>query len=97
MATYVILMNLTEKGIKEIKEAPERIGESVKSLEEVGGKLLAFYVVMGSYDYVVIAEGPGDEVAMAQLLGLGMEGYVRTTTMKAFTVEEFVKILKMLP
>jgi uncharacterized protein with GYD domain len=97
MPTYVILMNLTEKGINEIKDAPERIGESVKVLEAAGGKLLAFYTLMGSYDYLVVAEGPSDEAALAQLLGLGMGGYVRTTTMKAFSQEEFAKVLKMLP
>ena len=97
MATYVILMNLTEKGIKEIKDAPERIGESVKALEAAGGKMLAFYTLMGSYDYLVVAEVPNDQVGLAQLLGLGMGGNVRTTTMKAFTQKEFAEVLKMLP
>jgi uncharacterized protein with GYD domain len=97
MATYVILMNLTEKGIKEIKDAPARIAQVEKALEAAGGKMLAFYCVMGAYDYVSIAEGPGDETALAQLLALGMAGNVRTTTLKAFTREEFAAILKKLP
>lgn len=97
MATYVILMNLTEKGIKNIKEAPERIEATAKALEAAGGKLKDFYTVMGPYDYVAIAEGPNDEVAMAQLFGLGAAGNVRTTTLKAFTKEEFAEILKKLP
>ena len=97
MATYVILMNLTEQGIKGIKDAPARIDQTEKAIEAAGGKLLAFYCVMGCYDYVVIAEGPGDETALAQLLALGMAGNVRTTTLKAFTREEFTAILKRLP
>jgi uncharacterized protein with GYD domain len=97
MATYVILMNLTEQGIKNVKEAPARVDQTEEALKAVGGKLLAFYSVMGAYDYVAIAEGPGDEVAMAQLLALGMAGNVRTTTLKAFTREEFAEIIKMLP
>ena len=52
---------------------------------------------MGPYDYVAIAEGPSDEVAMAQLFGLGAAGNVRTITLKAFTKEEFVEVLKKLP
>jgi len=52
---------------------------------------------MGCYDYVAITEAPGDEVALAQLLGLGMAGNVRTTTLKAFTTDEFAEILKQLP
>jgi uncharacterized protein with GYD domain len=97
MPTYVILMNLTKQGVDDIKAGPERIANAVKDLEAAGGKLLAFYTVMGPYDYVAIAEGPSDEVAMAQLLGLGMAGFVRTTTLKAFTVEQFKQILKKLP
>ncbi len=97
MPTYIILMNLTEKGIKNIKKAPERIEATAKALEAAGGKLKDFYTVMGPYDYVAIAEGPSDEVAMAQLLGLGAAGNVRTTTLKAFTKEEFSEVLKKLP
>jgi uncharacterized protein with GYD domain len=97
MATYVILMNLTEQGIKSIKDFPARIAESTKAVEAAGGKILAFYVTMGQYDYVAIAEGPSDEVALLQLLGLGAGGNVRTTTLKAFTHEEFAAILKKLP
>jgi uncharacterized protein with GYD domain len=97
MATYVILMNLTEQGVRDVKNAPARVKETVAALEAAGGKLLSFYVTMGPYDYLAIAEGPGDEVALAQLLGLGMAGNVRTTTLKAFSMEEFGKVLSMLP
>lgn len=97
MPTYVILMGLTDQGVKDIKGAPARIEATSKALEAVGGKLIGFYVTMGQYDYVAIAEGPSDEVAMTQLLGLGMQGNVRTKTLKAFTKEEFAEIVKKLP
>lgn len=97
MPTYVVLMKLTDQGIKNIKDAPKRIEEGVKALEAMGGKLLSFYVVMGEYDYVGIAEAPSDEVATAFLLGLGAGGNVRTTTLKAFTKEQFAEIVKKLP
>jgi uncharacterized protein with GYD domain len=97
MPTYVILMNLTEQGVRNIKEAPARIEATEKAVEAAGGKLIAFYLVMGQYDYVAIAEGPSDEVALTQLIGLAMQGNVRTTTLKAFTREEFAEIVKKLP
>lgn len=97
MPTYVILMNLTEQGIKDIKNAPERIGKATKDLESMGGKLTGFYCVMGDYDYVAIAEAPSDEVATSSLLALGAAGNVRTTTLKAFSKEEFIEIVKKLP
>ena len=97
MPTYVLLMNLTEQGIKTIKEAPARIEMNTKALEAAGGKMIGFYTVMGQYDYVAIAEVPSDEVGMTQLLTLGMLGNIRTTTLKAFTTKEFAEIVKRLP
>ncbi|MGQ9502496.1 MAG: GYD domain-containing protein [Anaerolineae bacterium] len=97
MSTYVILMNLTDQGVKGIKEAPARISSAAKALEAAGGKMLAFYTVMGAYDYVAIVEAPNDQVALVQLLALGMQGNVRTTTLKAFTIEELSAALKQLP
>lgn len=97
MPHYVTLMKLTEQGMKDIKNAPARIEEGEKGLAAVGGKLLAFYMVMGDYDYVSITEGPSDEVAMTFLMGLGLQGNVRTTTMKAFTREQLAAMVKNLP
>ena len=97
MPTYIYLMKLTDQGIKDIKNAPQRIEENIKGLEALGGKLIAFYTVMGEYDYVGIAESPSDEVAMTYLLGLGSQGYVKTTTLKAYTKEELAEMVKRLP
>ena len=97
MPTYISLFKLTDQGIKSIKDAPQRIEQGVKGLEAMGGKLVGFYAVMGEYDYVGISEAPSDEVVTAFLLALGANGNVRTTTLKAFTTEEFVEIVKKLP
>ncbi len=97
MPTYITLMNMTEQGIKDIKNAPERTANSIKQLEEMGGKLVAFYLCMGEYDYVGIAEAPSAEVAMTFLMALGAGGNVRTTTLRAFTNEEVSKLIGNLP
>jgi uncharacterized protein with GYD domain len=97
MPTYVSLMKFTDQGAKDIKEAPERIEKAFKGLEAMGGKIVDFYVTMGEYDYVAIAEGPSDEVALTFLMGLGAAGNVRTTTLKAFKREDFVKLVNRLP
>jgi len=97
MVRYVTLMKLTGEGAKAIKDAPKRIDEAVKGLEAMGGKLLDFYVVMGKYDYVAIAEAPSDEVCATFLLALAAAGNVRTMAMKAFTREQFGQIVARLP
>ncbi len=97
MAIWVSLVNLTDQGIKNIKQGPERLEEAANKIEEVGGKLLGFYLTMGDYDYVTIVEGPSDEVAMIFLMGMGAEGNIRTKTLKAFTLDEFKEMVKGLP
>ena len=63
----------------------------------MGGKLIGFYMCMGEYDYVGIAEATSDEVAMAFLMALGAGGNVRTTTLRAFSEAEVAKVIGQLP
>ena len=97
MPTYIGLFKLTDQGIKNIKDAPKRFEDAVKGIEAMGGKLKDFYVVMGEYDYVGIVEFPSDEVQMSFALALGARGGVRSTTLKAFSQDEFAAIVKKLP
>ena len=97
MPTYITLYKLTDQGIKNIKDAPERLRQGVEKWEAIGGKLHGFYLTFGEYDYVGIGEAPSDEIAMTFILGMGSLGNVRTTTLKAFTKEEFAEIVNKLP
>ena len=94
MPTYIILINLTSEGIKNVEKAPARVKATAKSLEAAGGRLVGFYAVMGQYDFVAIAECPDDEVATRQLMALGAQGNVRTVTLKAFGEGEFAGMVK---
>ena len=97
MPTYVGLFNLTDQGVKAIKDAPARVAENIKRMEAAGGKMTNFYLTMGGYDYVVISEWPSDEAAMTFLLTLGSTGNVKTTTLKAFNQEEFAALVGNMP
>ena len=96
MHTYIILMKLTDRGIRTVKDAPERIEEGIKNLEAMGGKLIGFYATLGQYDYVAIGEAPNEAIVVRFVLGLGTAGYVRTTTMKALSKDEFEEIVNKL-
>ena len=54
MPTYISLVNLTEQGVKDFKNSPERLHSFDDAAKEVGGRLVGFYLVLGQYDYVVI-------------------------------------------
>ena len=54
---------------------------------------LGFYLTMGQYDAVVITEVPNDETYAALMLSIGKQGNIRTTTLKAFSEDEFKAIV----
>ncbi len=97
MQTYILLLKLTDQGIKDIANASRRIEQVAAILEAMGGHLLDFYMVLGDYDHVAIVKLPGDEAVVTFLLALGSRGNARTTTLKAFTRKEFTAIADKLP
>lgn len=96
MATYVVLLNLTQQGITNIKESPARIDAARQAVQAQGGKLKEFYTVMGQYDFIAICEAPNDETAAKISLALGALGNVRSQTLRAFTEEEYRQIIAAL-
>jgi len=87
-------MKMTEQGVKNIKEAPGRVEAAIKAWEALGGKMTSFFVTMGAYDYVATGEAPTDEVAATFSLALSSLGNVKTTTLRAFSKEQFAEMVK---
>jgi uncharacterized protein with GYD domain len=97
MAAYIILVNFTDQGIRNSKDTVKRARAVEKALEAAGGRKIGIWWTMGNYDMVFVAEGPDDETAMRVVLGVAMQGNVRTTTLKAFSEEEMEHIVAGLP
>ena len=97
MATYITLINLTEQGVKTIKDLPARLAAGRQAMEANGGKLLQYYLTLGAQDAVVVYELPDDESAASVALQQAGLGNLRTTTMRAFTEAEIPGILSKMP
>lgn len=97
MATYIILVRWTEKGISNVKDSPNRLDAAKKAFQAAGAELKEFYLVQGRYDMVVISEAPDDETVTKVALAIGSRGSVRTETLRAFTEDEYRKIIAALP
>ncbi len=97
MATFIVLGNFTEQGIRNIKESPKRTEAFKAMAAKAGVKVKEIYWTLGHYDIVTITEAP--DVATATSLGLAIAslGNVRTETLTAFSAEEFGRILGKMP
>jgi uncharacterized protein with GYD domain len=97
MPTYISLIRLTQQGIQSIKKSPDRIDAAKKAYQAAGARMKEFYCVMGQYDIVVIGEAPNDETMAKIAFGLGSLGNIRTETLRAFSEDEYRKIVAGLP
>lgn len=93
MATYVVLANFTEQGIKNVMDTPKR-SEAVKAMaQKLGVTLKDIYWTLGSYDIVAIFDAPDDAAMTALGLSIGKLGNVRTQTLRAFSAADMNGIL----
>ncbi|GMU71683.1 MAG: hypothetical protein AMXMBFR42_11470 [Burkholderiales bacterium] len=92
MATYVVLANFTDQGIRNVKDSPERLSAFRAAAEKLGFSIRHAYYTVGAHDMVVVVEGPDDAIT-AGLLKLGSLGNVRTTSMRAWSVDEMKAII----
>ena len=97
MPTYISLINYTQRGIEEIKDAPNRLQAAKEAVRAAGGELKAFYLTMGRFDAIAISEAPNDEVYAGISLAIGARGRIRTESLRAFTEDEFRSIVAGLP
>lgn len=97
MPSYLALCNWTDQGIKNVKGSPARLEQVKQAAQAAGGRVVFFYMTMGQYDFAVLFELPGDEVVAKLALASAMQGNVRTMTMKAFTEDEYRKVIGSLP
>jgi uncharacterized protein with GYD domain len=93
MPTYISLCRWTQQGAQTIKESPARLDAAKKALAADGIKLLNFYMVTGAHDIVIISEAPSEEAMAKSVLRTLSQGGITTQTSRAFTEDEYRKII----
>jgi len=93
MATFVALVNFTEKGLHEIKDTVKR-AEAFKELAKRHGVTVKEILwTQGAYDIVTIIEAADDAAASAVMLSVSKLGNLRGQTLRAFTAAEMQKLV----
>jgi len=78
MATYIILANFTEQGIRNVKDSPTRADAFKDMARKAGVTVKEQYWTLGAHDIVAIVEAPDDIAVTALGLSTGALGNVRT-------------------
>lgn len=97
MHTYIIFFGFTGQGIKNIKDSPARVEAAKETVRSMGGKVKAFYAILGGqFDTFFILEAPDDVTVAKMVLSIASAGNVRTETHRLFTEGEYGKIMSSL-
>ncbi len=97
MSIYIMLMNYTEQGIRNIKGSPKRADAARFLAKSCGAELKDLYLTMGQYDLIATVEAEKDDAVAKFALALASIGNVRATTLKAFSEPEYRNIIETLP
>ena len=97
MPTYVVFFHLTHQGMDHLRGSPDRVDAAKKVFHQHGAKVKDFYSMMGQYDSMFIVEAPNEESLVQAILTVGAQGNVRSESHRAFTEDEYRKIVKAIP
>lgn len=89
MATYILLLTLSQEGREQMVDEPETLLRATSSISIPDVQCLGMYGVLGDYDFVTILEAPDNESAARFSLELGAEGGVHIQTLPAVPIALF--------
>jgi uncharacterized protein with GYD domain len=93
MPTYVVLIDWTQQGVGNFKDTVDRYEAARSQFEAVGVSFKEIYWTLGEHDMVNIVEAPDDETLAAVLLQVASLGNIRTTSMRALSVDEMRAVI----
>jgi uncharacterized protein with GYD domain len=94
---FILSLNFTDQGIRNIKDAPKRAHQARELAKKVGVDIKQVYMTTGDSDLVVMVEAPNGDSMVKFAMATGMQGNVRTRTARAWTLEEYQKLIAELP
>jgi len=93
MPTYIVLAHMTQQGVQNAKEIPQRRAAAKETAEALGMTLRESYLTMGAYDVVLVLDAPNGETMAKFALQIGMRGNLTTQTLRGFNETETDAIL----
>ncbi|MFP8957627.1 GYD domain-containing protein [Natrialbaceae archaeon A-CW3] len=97
MPTYVLLTTFTQQGVENVRDSPRRTEHAREMIESLDGTWHDFFITIGRYDGLVVADFPDDATAAQAVFTLAESGNVTVEPLQAFTLDEFRDIVDAMP
>jgi uncharacterized protein with GYD domain len=93
MATFISTVKFTEQGLQSIQDTTKRAAAFKTVAKKMGVKVANIYWTLGAFDGLIMFDAPDDETATAAMLQLASQGFVQTTTSRAFDAAQVEKLV----
>lgn len=89
MPVFITQGRYTHEAMKGMMAKPENREPAVRQIiEKAGGKLLAFYITFGEYDWMSVSEGEQEGLAAALIAGAASGAVTDVRTMLAMSASD---------
>ena len=97
MPTSMLSLNWTDQGIRSIKESPKRSQAARELAKKLGAEIKQVYPTSGDNDLVIFGDAPSRDDVARLAVAISANGNVRTRTSRAWSEQEFTKLVSDLP
>jgi len=89
--TYLLFASLTPQGVRNLLATPERVHEVNREIENLGGRVVRQWALLGPYDFLTVVEAP-DAATIAQIaVEVASRGSAALRTLAALPVEDLIE------
>jgi uncharacterized protein with GYD domain len=93
MATFLMLSTLGPEGMATLRSHPARLKEVNSEVEQMGCRVIAQWALLGEYDFATILDAPDADAVAKVAVTLGARGTLKTRTLSAIPIDEFIGLL----
>jgi uncharacterized protein with GYD domain len=94
---FIVSMKFTDQGIRNIKDAQKRTQAGRELAKKLGIEIKSIYLTTGESDLIAIVESSNGDNVAKRALALGSAGNVHTRMSRAWTEQEYFKLVSELP
>ena len=94
MPSFLLFTTLSTQGLQTLKATPERLFEVNREIEDLGGRVVRQWALIGPYDFLTVVEAESAAMVLDVASRFAARGSASIETLPAIPVDEFIVDLK---
>ena len=96
MPTFIAMLSWTDQGIRSLKDTPKRVQAARETGKKVGVEIKQIFLTSGEFDILAVLEAPHYDNVAKYAMAAGLQGNVRSRTIRAWPEAEMLKLISEL-